>query len=142
MTLSSLPCVRRTTCISCAVMRYRVLLPQQHLILDALFAAVLLTILGLTSSIFIQALVDSVFVLGQKPAFNCLGLGMLLVSLARAGFFAPRSYLSTHLRRRIDAETVIGYHRHLLGLPLTFSSSRTLGVLATLIVVAIVLAYS
>ena len=103
-------------------MRYRNLLPHNHLTLDAPFAAVLLTVLGLTSSFFIQALVDFVFILGRKPALNWLGLGMLLVTLARAGFCAPRSYLLAHLSQRIDAETVIGYHRHLLGLPLTFLS--------------------
>ena len=90
-------------------------------------AAVLMTILGLTSSFFIQALVDFVFVLGRKPALNWLGLGMLLVTLARAGFLALRSYLLAHLSQRIDAETVLGYHRHLLGLPLSFFSTRRTG---------------
>ena len=61
-------------------------LPHSRLFLDAFFAAVLMTILGLTSSFFIQALVDFVFVLGRKPALNWLGLGMLLVTLARFGF--------------------------------------------------------
>src|SRR5581483_3897318 len=87
----------------------------------------LMTILGLTSSLFIQALVDSVFVRRRTPALNWLGLGMLLVTLARAGFLALRSYLLAHLSRRIDADTVIGYHRHLLGLPLTFFYSRRTG---------------
>jgi len=103
------------------------LLPHHRLFLDALLAAVLMTILGLTSSFFIQALVDYVFVLGQKPALNWLGLGMLLVTLARAGFLGLRSYLLAHLSQRIDAETVLGYHRHLLGLPLTFFSTRRSG---------------
>src|SRR6266850_7415909 len=50
-------------------------LPHRRLCLDALIAAVLLTVLGLTSSFFIQALVDFVFILGRKPALNWLGLG-------------------------------------------------------------------
>jgi ABC-type bacteriocin transporter len=103
------------------------LLPHSRLFLDALLAAVLMTILGLTSSFFIQALVDFVFVLGRKPALNWLGLGMLLVTMARAGFLGLRSYLLAHLSQRIDAETVLGYHRHLLGLPLTFFYSRRTG---------------
>ena len=106
---------------------FSLLLPHSHLFLDALIAAVLMTILGLTSSFFIQALVDFVFVLGRKPALNWLGLGMLLVMLARAGFLGLRSHLLAHLSRRIDAETVLGYHRHLLGLPLTFFYSRRTG---------------
>jgi ABC-type bacteriocin transporter len=105
----------------------RLLLPHSRLFLDALAAAVLMTVLGLTSSFFIQALVDFVFVLGRKPALNWLGLGMLLVTLARVSFLGLRSYLLTHLSQRIDAETVLGYHRHLLGLPLTFFASRRTG---------------
>jgi ATP-binding cassette subfamily B protein len=101
--------------------------PYRHLFLDALIAAVLMTILGLTSSFFIQALVDFVFVLGRKPALNWLGLGMLLVSLARVGFLGLRSCLLAHLSQRIDADTVLGYHRHLLGLPLFFFLSRRTG---------------
>ena len=106
---------------------FLLLLPHYRLFLDALIAAVLMTILGLTSSFFIQALVDFVFVLGRTPALNWLGLGMLLVTLARAGFLGLRSYLLAHLCQRIDADTVLGYHRHLLGLPLTFFYSRRTG---------------
>ena len=106
---------------------YSLLHPHRYLFLDASIAAVLMTILGITSSFFIQALVDFVFVLGRKPALNWLGLGMLLVSLARGCFLGLRSYLLAHLSQRIDADTMLGYHRHLLGLPLTFFYSRRAG---------------
>jgi ABC-type bacteriocin transporter len=102
-------------------------LPHRRLFLDILLAAVLMTVLGLASSFFIQALVDFVFVLGRKPTLNWLGLGMLIVLLARSAFHALRSILLTHLSQRIDAETVLGYHRHLLGLPLFFFSARRTG---------------
>jgi hypothetical protein len=108
-------------------MWYHAFLPHHRLILDVLVAAVLLTILGLTSSIFIQALVDPVFVRGRNPALNCLGSGMLLVTLARASVFDLRSHLLPHLSQRIDAEAVPGYHRYLPGLPLTLFSSRDTG---------------
>jgi ABC-type bacteriocin/lantibiotic exporter with double-glycine peptidase domain len=98
-------------------------MPHRRLILDAYIAAVLLTILGLTSAFFIQTLVDSVLVLGRKPALNWLGLGMLLVTLARAGFFGLRSHLVVaHLSHRIEAEAMPGLHRHLPGLPFTLLS--------------------
>jgi ATP-binding cassette, subfamily C, bacteriocin exporter len=111
----------------CSLSKLCSLVPPHRLILDALIAAVLLTILGLTSLFFIQALVDFVFVLGRKPALNWLRLGKLLVTLARAGFLGLRSYLLAHLSRRIDAGTVLSYRRHLLGLPLNFSFSRRTG---------------
>ena len=103
------------------------LLPHRRLFLDVLLAAVLMTVLGLASSFFIQALVDFVFVVGGQPALNWLGLGMLLALLARTAFLALRTYLLAHLSQRIDADTVLCYHRHLLGLPLTFFSTRKTG---------------
>src|SRR5204863_5392129 len=106
---------------------FSLLLPHYRLFLGALTAAVLITILSLTSSFFIQALVDVVFVLERTPPLNWLGLGMLVVTLARASFLELRSYLLAHLSQRIDAETVLNYHRHLLGLPLTFFYSRRTG---------------
>jgi ATP-binding cassette subfamily B protein len=104
-----------------------ILLPHYRLFLDACLAAVSMTILGLASSFFIQVLVDFVLVQGQTPTLNWLAAGMLLVTLARAGFLAVRSYLLAHLSMRIDAETMLGYHRHLLGLPLSFFASRRTG---------------
>jgi len=104
-----------------------VLLPHRRLFLDALLAAVLMTLLSLTTSFFIQALVDFVFVLGRKPALNWLTLGMLVVLFARTAFQAMRAYLLAHLSLRIDAETVMGFHRHLLGLPLAFFLRRRTG---------------
>jgi ABC-type bacteriocin/lantibiotic exporter with double-glycine peptidase domain len=104
-----------------ARMWFRIFLPHYRLILDALVAAVLLTVLRLTAAFFIQALVDSVFVHGHNPALTWLGLGALLVTLARAGSFHLRSCLLAHLSRRIKAETVPGYHRRPLGLPFAFA---------------------
>jgi len=99
-------------------MWYGFLLPHS-LILDVFVAAVLLMILGLTSLFFIQALVDSVFVLGRKPAI--------------------RSCLMPHLTQRIDAERMPGQHSHPLGLPLTMSlnDSKTFCILATVLLVAV-----
>ena len=105
----------------------RLLTPHRRLFLDALLAAVLMTVLSLTSSFFIQALVDFVFVLGRQPALNLLTLGMLLILSARTAFQALRTYLLAHLSLRIDAETGLGFHRHLLGLPLTFFLRRKTG---------------
>jgi hypothetical protein len=73
-------------------------MPHHHSILDAHAAAVLQMILGLTSLIFIQVLVDCIFVLGHQPTLS-------------------RTYLLSHLCRRIRAETVHGHHRCPPGLP-------------------------
>jgi len=89
--------------------------PHNRLILDALVAAVLLTVRSSNSSLYIQTL----------PAFD--------------------SSLATYLSRKIEAKTVLSKHRRSLGLPLFYSfrpTSRTIGALATLTVLTIGLALS
>jgi len=103
------------------------LLPHRRLFLDALLAAVLMTLLNLSTSFFIQSLVDFVFVLGRRPALNWLILGMLAVLFARTVFQGLRTYLLAHLSLRIDAETVLGFHRHLIELPPAFFLKRRTG---------------
>ena len=100
---------------------------HRKLFANAVLAAVLMTILGLSSSFFIQALVDFVFVFERESTLNWLSLGMLLVLLARVAFLGLRAYLLAHLSRRIDTDIVLGYHDHLLGLPLEFFSARRTG---------------
>lgn len=106
---------------------YRLLAPHRWIFLEALLAAVLMTLLTLFSSFFIQTLVDFVFVAGRRSTLNWLALGMLLVLVARVAFQGLRAYLLAHLSQRLDAETVIGYFRHLLGLPLSFFNARRTG---------------
>jgi len=87
--------------------------PHNRLILDALVAAVLLTVRSSSSSLYIQTL----------PAFD--------------------SSLATYLSRKIEAKTVLSKHRRSLGLPLFYSfRPRTIGALATLTVLTIALALS
>lgn len=91
-------------------MRYRASLPDQRLILDALTAAVLLTILGLAFSTLIQALVDSVFVLGRTPSLNQL----------RSASLDLGPCLLARLSRGTIVETDLCSYRHLRGLPFAF----------------------
>src|SRR5262245_53204262 len=93
-------------------MRYRDL-PDHRLLLDALNAAVLLTILGLAYSILIQGI----------PASNQL----------RSGSLDLGPCLLAHLSRRIGVETELFHHRHLLGLPLAFFVNRELTLRALLL---------
>jgi len=78
--------MRLTTCIDRGVMQNHP--PHNRLILDALFAAVLLTVRGSSSSLYIQTL----------PAFD--------------------SCLTTYPSRKIAAKSVRSNHRQSLGLPL------------------------
>ena len=86
-----------------------------------------MTVLGISTSYFIQHLVDSVLVHNERRLLNALGIGMVLIILFRTVFGVLREYLVAHVGRKVDLALVAGYTRHLQGLPLQFFETRQVG---------------
>src|SRR5262249_53465032 len=87
---------------------------QLPILAEAFVCVLLMTLLGVGTSYFIQQLVDNVLVRHDVHLLNALGAGMLLVLLFRALFGALRQYLLAHVGRKIDLALVSSYHSHLL----------------------------
>jgi ATP-binding cassette subfamily B protein len=101
--------------------------PHAGLLAEAFVCALLMTVLGLSTSYFLQQLVDSVLARGESRLLNALGAGMVGLLLFRALFGALRQYLLAHLGRHIDLSLVSGYARHVLRLPLRVFEARQVG---------------
>ena len=86
-----------------------------------------MTVLGVSTSYFIQHLVDSVLVRNEGRLLNALGVGMVLIVLFRTLFGLLRQYLVAHVGRKVDLALIAGYARHILGLPLRFFEMRRVG---------------
>jgi ATP-binding cassette subfamily B protein len=100
---------------------------HRGVLVEAIVCAVLMTLLGISTSYFVQHLVDSVFVMGETRLLNALGIGMLVILLFRTLFGMLRHYLLAHVGRKIDLSLISGYARHLLALPLNFFEMRQVG---------------
>ena len=96
-------------------------------LVEAFVCALLMTVLGVATSYFIQHLVDSVLVRHEERLLNALGLGMLLILLFRTLFGMLRQYLVAYVGRKVDLALMAGYARHILGLPLQFFEMRRVG---------------
>jgi ATP-binding cassette, subfamily C, bacteriocin exporter len=108
--------------------RYLALLrPHTGLVLEAFCCAVLMTLLGLSTSFFIQHLVDNVLLRNESKLLNALGIGMVLVLVFKVLFGTLREYLLAHVSRKVDLGLIAGYARHILGLPLNFFEMRRVG---------------
>lgn len=97
------------------------------LVAEAVLLALLMTVLGVASSYFVQHLVDNVLVRGEHRLLNALGIGMLLVIAFRTAFSALRQYLLAFAGRQVDLALVGGYLRHVLHLPMHFFDVRRTG---------------
>jgi ATP-binding cassette subfamily B protein len=100
---------------------------HKPILIEAAFCALLMTVLGVATSYYVQHLVDSVLVRHETRLLHALGIGMVLITLFRALFGALRQYLLAHIGRKVDLALISGYGRHLLGLPLRFFEMRQVG---------------
>ena len=100
---------------------------HKAVLVEAFCCALLMTVLGLSTSYFLQHLVDNVLVRSEGRLLNALGAGMLAVLVFRTLFGALRQYLVAHVGRKVDLALIAGYARHLLRLPLRFFEMRQVG---------------
>ena len=105
----------------------RMMMQHKRFLLEAFVCALLMTALGIGSSLFIQHLVDSVFVSNQRRLLDALGIGMIAIVLFRALFGALRQYLMAYVGRQAALSLISDYARHVMRLPMRFFEMRQVG---------------
>lgn len=106
---------------------WNLLQAQRGVLIEAFVCAVAMTLLGVTTSYFVQHLVDSVLVRGESGLLNAFGLGMALIVVFRTCFGVLRQYLLAYVGRKVDLSLMAAYARHLLVLPMNFFDMRQVG---------------
>lgn len=101
--------------------------PHRSILVQALFGAVIYTILGLSTSIYIQKITDFVLVGGNRSLLNLLSLGMLLILGLQIFIGTTKSLFILRTGQQIDAQLIMGYYRHLLHLPQQFFDNMRVG---------------
>jgi ATP-binding cassette, subfamily C, bacteriocin exporter len=106
---------------------WQLILPHRSLLFQALMGAIVYTVLGLSTSVYVQKIIDSVLPDANKKLINLLSLLMMGILFFRvlAGYF--RSMLALHTGRQIDSRLILGYYKHLLELPQRFFDSMRVG---------------
>lgn len=105
----------------------RIVRPHRAVLTHALLGAIAYTLLGLSSAIFVQKVVDHVLIDANRNLLNLLGVAMLALLLARFALGIARNFLVLDTGQRIDAALVLGYYRHLFALPQRFVDRRRVG---------------
>lgn len=101
--------------------------PHKFVLIQALIGAVVYTLLGFSTSIYIQKLTDFVLVGGNTRLLNLLGVIMvcLLILQVVIGIFKDVFLIKTG--QQIDARLILGYYKHLLKLPQPFFDTMRVG---------------
>lgn len=105
----------------------QLLMLNKHLLLPAFVGALVYTILGLSTSIYIQKLVDTVLVEGDIGLLNLLSLIMILLLCVQQYTGTFKTILGVQIGQRMDAALIMNYLRHLLRLPQFFFDTMRTG---------------
>lgn len=108
--------------------RFLILLqPHSQIIIQALFGAIIYTVLGLSTSIFVQKIVDFVLVDGNRNLLNLMSTGMIIILLLQVFIGTAKTIFTIRTGQMIDARLILGYYKHLLKLPQQFFDTMRVG---------------
>lgn len=101
--------------------------PHRNILFQALSGALVYTILGLSTSIFIQKIVDQVLVEKDYNLLNLMAISMILLILLRLVIGVFKDILILKTGQLIDSRLILGYYNHLLKLPQQFFNTMRIG---------------
>ncbi len=101
--------------------------PHKGIMIQALIGAAVFTILGLSTSIYVQKIVDYVLVGGNTKLLNLMSIVMLIILGIQIFIGAQKSIFTLKTGQLIDARLILGYYKHLLKLPQRFFDTMRVG---------------
>jgi ATP-binding cassette, subfamily C, bacteriocin exporter len=101
--------------------------PHRPTLLLALLWALVYTVLGLSTSFYIQKIIDFVLPDANMRLINMLSTGMIIIQCFRIfiGYF--RSIMMLRTGQQIDTRLIMGYYKHLMDLPQRFFDTMRVG---------------
>ena len=107
------------------------LLPQKKLFIYAIVSSVILTVLGIASSMFNKILMDEILPYGLKSLLVSMILVFSIVSVTSTLIGTVRQWILIHLSIKIDIPLMLGYFGHVYKLPMKFFATRKTGEITT-----------
>lgn len=106
---------------------WQLISPHKSIVLQALFGSLVYTILGLSTSIFVQKITDHVLVDGNRNLLNLMSMMMIAILLLQLFIGTVKSIFTMRTGQQIDARLILGYYKHLLKLPQQFFDTMRVG---------------
>lgn len=103
------------------------LAPHKGVMAQALFGALIYSILGLSTSVYVGKITDHVLVDENINLLHLMSMAMIVILTVRTFIGAMKSILALKTGQRIDAALILGYYKHLLTLPQQFFDTMRVG---------------
>jgi ATP-binding cassette subfamily B protein len=114
-----------TTSISTRL--WQLIRPHTSTLLQALVGAALYTIIGLSTSIYVQQIVDNVLPSGNIRLLNLMSVVMLVLLVLQIFVGSMKNLLVLQTGQQIDGKLILGFYKHVLHLPQRFFDSMRTG---------------
>lgn len=101
--------------------------PHKSIMFQALFGALVYTVIGLSTSIYVQKIVDYVLIDGNRNLLNLMSVVMIALLAVQVFIGASKSIFTLRTGQLIDAQLILGYYKHLLKLPQQFFDTMRVG---------------
>jgi ABC-type bacteriocin transporter len=113
--------------VSLQVRFWNLIKPSRAILFQSLIGALVFSVLGLATSIYVGKLVDFVLPGGNLNLLNLLGIAMIVIIVMKMLLSFYQSIFILKTGQRIDATLILGYYQHLLKLPQTFFDNMRTG---------------
>ena len=101
--------------------------PHSSILVQSLVGAIFYTVLGLSTSIYIQKITDYVLVDRNLKLLNLLSVSMIVIVLVQLFIGTAKSIFVLRTGQQIDLRLILGYYKHLLTLPQRFFDTMRVG---------------
>ena len=101
--------------------------PHSGIMIQALIGALVYTILGLSTSIYLQKIIDYVIVEGNIRLLNLMSVIMIVILMFQLMIGGIKSLFALRTGQHIDARLILGYYKHILKLPQRFFDTMRVG---------------
>lgn len=105
--------------------------PQKKLFFFVILASVILTIIGIASSMFNKILMDEILPYNLKNSLNVVIIIFIIIGFTQITLGFVRQWILMHLSIKIDIPLMLGYFEHIYKLPMKFFAARKTGDITT-----------
>lgn len=106
---------------------WQLIRPHSAVMIQTLVGALIYTILGLSTSIYIQKIIDFVLIEGNIKLLNLLSIAMILILIFQLIIGSYKTIFGLQTGQMIDARLILGYYKHLMKLPQRFFDTMRVG---------------
>lgn len=101
--------------------------PHKYTLFQSLIGSIIYTLLGFSTSIYIQKITDHVLINGNSKLLNIMSLIMIVLLIFQILISIFKDVFLVRIGQEIDARLILGYYKHLLKLPQQFFDTMRIG---------------